>query len=187
MPRIKPIQITESEGPSRQMLETVQRNLGMVPNLLKTMAHSSAVLSGYLSFTQALSTALNAPLREQIALTVAGSNQCDYCASAHTALGAKTGVEADELARNLRAESGDIRTQAALQFARLVIEKRGLVSDEDLNNVRAAGYSESQIAEIVAVVALNTFTNYFNHVAGTEIDFPRVETSEANKETGKRN
>ena len=186
MPRIKPIQITESEGQSRQLLEEVQRNLGMVPNLLKTMAHSSAVLSGYLRFTQALSSALTAPLREQIALTVAGANRCDYCASAHTALGVKVGIDSDELTKNLKAESTDIQTQAALRFARAVVDNRGWVNDDDLSDVRNAGYSESQIAEIVAVVALNTFTNYFNHVAGTDIDFPKVDASKTKTATGNR-
>jgi uncharacterized peroxidase-related enzyme len=149
----------------------------MVPNLMKTLAQSPAALSGYLNLNQALESALTGPLREQIALAVAGVNDCSYCASAHCAIGATAGVGPDELAANLHGESQDGQTRVALQFARAVVEKRGQVSDEDLDDVRAAGYGDPQIAEIVAVVALNIFTNYFNHVAATDIDFPVVETA----------
>ena len=176
MPRIQPVQLTDAPGPSRQQLEGVQRALGMIPNLLKTMAQSPAVLSAYLGMSQALTSALTPALREQIALTVAGANYCRYCASAHTALGARVGLDADELKANLRGDAGDPRARAALRFARAVVERRGWVRDEDLTDVRAAGFSDRQVAEIVAVVALNLFTNYFNHVAATEIDFPIVET-----------
>ena len=179
MPRIQPVRVGDAEGKSRQLLEDVQRGLGLVPNLLKTMAQSPAVLGGYLGFSQALAGALTPALREQIALTVAGANQCDYCASAHTALGAKAGLSADELTANLRGESAESRTGAALRFARAVVEKRGFVSDDDLAKARAAEFGDAEIAEIVAVVALNTFTNYFNHVADTEIDFPVVKASVA--------
>ena len=177
MARIQPLQILETEGQTRQLLEGVQRGLGMVPNLLKTMAHSPSALAGYLSFSKPLSGALNPALREQIALAVAGANQCDYCASVHTALGAKTGIEPNELADNLRGESANPQTRAALTFARALVAKRGLVSDDDLNDVRAAGHGDPEIADIIAVVALNLFTNYFNHVAATDIDFPKVDTS----------
>jgi len=176
MPSIQRLRVSDSEGKSKQLLEGVQRGLGMVPNLLKTLAQSSSALAGYLSFSQALSGALTPALREQIALTVAGVNHCNYCASAHTALGAKAGIHAGELAANVRGKSGDQNVEAALRFASAIVEKRGWVSDDDLKDVRAAAYSEAQIVEIVAVVALNLFTNYFNHVAATDIDFPVVDT-----------
>ena len=177
MPRIQPVQPTQANEKSKQLLEGVQRGLGMVPNMMKTFAHSSAALAGYLNFNQALSSALTPALREQISLAVAGVNQCDYCASAHTLLGANTGLANDELAANLSGESSDDKTQAALTFARAVVEQQGKVTDGDLMLIKAAGYSDAEIVEIVAVVALNIFTNYFNHVADTEIDFPKVETT----------
>jgi uncharacterized peroxidase-related enzyme len=179
MQRIQPIQVTEAPAKSRQLLESVQQAMGMVPNLMKTLAQSPAALAGYLNLNQALGGALTGPLREQIALAVAGINGCDYCASAHCAIGAKVGVNSAELAANLHGDSQDGQTRAALKFAGAVVEKRGEVSDGDLDDVRAAGYGDSQIAEIVAVVALNIFTNYFNHVAATEIDFPVVDTAGA--------
>ncbi len=180
MPRINPINPQAAEGQARDLLDGARRKLGMVPNLFATLAHSPAALGAYLGFGEALGRAsLSAKLREQIALTVAGVNGRDYCASAHTAIGGGLGLEADELADNLAGRSGDARTAAALDFVRAIVEKRGRVTDDDLAAVRDAGFGDAEIAEMVAAVALNVFTNYFNHVADTEVDFPRVETAAA--------
>jgi uncharacterized peroxidase-related enzyme len=169
--------MSQADEKSKALLEGVKRSLGMVPNLLQTLAHSPAALNAYISINQALSQALSAPLREQIALAVAGANQCDYCASAHAALGAKAGVNEDELIANLRGTSNDEQTRAALRFALAVVKERGWVSDEELSNVRDAGFSDGEIAEIIAVTSVNIFTNYFNHVALTTVDFPHIDTS----------
>jgi AhpD family alkylhydroperoxidase len=112
-------------------------------------------------------------------LTVAGASGCDYCASAHTALGKGAGVAVDELRRNLRGRSNDGATQAALTFASKVVEQRGRVSDRDVEELRTANFSEGEIVEIVAHIGVNLFTNYFNHIAGTEIDFPVVNAAAA--------
>lgn len=176
MTRLHPIQPTQADEKTQKLLDGVQRGLGMVPNMFKTLAHSSAALSGYLSFNQALGGALTPMLREQISLAVAGANGCDYCASAHTLLGRNVGVSDAELAANLAGQSSDERTQAALSFARAVVEHRGRVASADLARIKAAGFTDADIVEIVSVVALNVFTNYFNLVAEPEIDFPIVGT-----------
>lgn len=179
MPRIKPLTHSQAPNKSRPMLERVQKALGMTPNLVATLAHSSAALQAYLGFGQAMGTGeLGAALHEQIALGVAGENTCGYCASAHTAIGKQCGLSEVELARNLSGTSDDARTAAAIEFARTIVARRGRIGDSDLAAIRDAGFSESQIVEIVASVALNIFTNYFNHIAQTEIDFPRVMVAE---------
>ena len=175
MPRIQPLDPALAEGKAKALLDGVHQALGMTPNLMRTMANSPAVLDAYLGFNKALSGGrLSAPLREQIALTVAGANGCEYCAAAHTALGAMLGLDAAELAANLDGRSADATTAAALGFALAIVGKRGWVDNDDLARVRAAGYGEGEVAEIVAAVAYNTFSNYFNHVAQTEVDFPPV-------------
>ena len=180
MARINPVNVDNTDPKTAQTLKGVEKSLGMVPNIMATMAQSPAALGAYLGFGQALGGAsISGALREQIALTVAGGNSCEYCASAHTALGKGQGVADDELTRNLQGESTDAKTQSALAFSSAIVEKRGWVSDDDLKSVRDAGYTEGEIVEIVATVAINTFTNYFNHVAGTEVDFPRVEVPQA--------
>lgn len=177
MPRIQALNLETSPAPSQPLLAVVQKKLGAVPNVLGTLAHSSAALQYYLAGNDALSGGvLPAALREQIALTTAGINECDYCASAHTLIGKGAGIADGELADNLRGRSGNAKTRAALDFTAAVVKNRGRVTDAQLQAVRAAGYDDAEVVEIVAHVALNTFTNYLNHVAGTEIDFPLVES-----------
>ena len=180
MQRISALNLDETPAASRALLEGVQRKIGIAPNLFRTMAHSSAALRAYLSQSEALSAGvLSAGIREQIALAIAGANQCDYCASAHTLMGRAAGVEDAELALNLGGRSEDPKTQAALDFARAIVQTRGRITDDRVAAVRAAGFSEAELVEIVAHVGMNIFTNYFNHIAGTEIDFPLVNTTEA--------
>jgi AhpD family alkylhydroperoxidase len=163
---------------SQELLSGVKKMLGSTPNLFTTLAHSSAALGYYVNGVVALSaTKIPGSLREQLALTVAGENSCDYCASAHTTLGKMQKIAEGELTNNLHGKSEDVRIQAALSFAKKIVELRGHVSDSDVKAVRDAGYSDVEIVEIVAVVTQNIFTNYFNHIAGTEIDFPMVSTS----------
>ncbi len=179
MARINPLTIEQAEPNTAKALQGVQKSLGVLPNLIATLAVSPASLNAYLGLGQALGTSsLSGALREQLALAVAGANSCEYCASAHTVLGGGQGVDSDELARNLNAESSDPKVQAALDFARSIAVKRGFVSDGDFNAVREAGYTDAQIVDIITVVALNTFTNYFNHIIQTENDFPKVEVPE---------
>ncbi|MEM9369241.1 MAG: carboxymuconolactone decarboxylase family protein, partial [Planctomycetota bacterium] len=144
MSRIQPVNPTQAKEKSKKLLEGVERGLGMVPNMFRTLAHSPAALAGYLNFHQALGGALTAALREQIALAVAGVNGCDYCASAHTLLGRNAGIANEELARNLAGQSSNDTTQAGLTFARAVVRSHGRVTDEDLEQIKAAGYTDAQ-------------------------------------------
>ncbi len=181
MARIQPIEIDQADGKTKSMLQNVSDSLGMVPNLMSTLAHSPAALEAYLVFGKALGGgSLTAKLREQIALTAANVNTCEYCASAHTALGKKFGIDANELQKNLHATSRDPKVEAALRFAKAVVVRQGWVTDEELEHVREAGYSDGEINEIIATTSISIFTNYFNHVAGTEVDFPIVEVGEPN-------
>ena len=173
MTRIQPNQTPDPKA--QELLAGVQKMLGRTPNMFTTMAHSSGALGVFVGALGALSGGkLSAALREQIALTVAGINGCDYCASAHTAIGKMNKIEESELAENLRAESAEPKTQAALTFARKIVEHRGRVSDADLQAVRSSGYDDGAIADIIAVTCINIFSNYFNLVAGTEVDFPLI-------------
>lgn len=175
MPRILPVDRRNAPAPTGKLLDGVEKKLGMVPNLVATMAQSPAVAQAYLAFSQALSGGvLPAPLREQIALAVGQANECGYCVAAHSAIGSSVGLTDDEVRDARSANSPDRKTEAALRFARAIVDKRGFVSDTDLEEMRTAGYSDAEVTEIIGNVALNTFTNYFNHVAETEIDFPVV-------------
>ncbi len=173
MPRIQPINKDSADTATAELLGTVQKKMGTVPNIIATMANSPAVAKAYLGFSQSLSAgSLPARLREQIALVVGETNGCNYCVAAHTALGKAAGLTEGETCDARRAVASDNKEHAALEFARQIVSEQGRVSDNDVQNVRQAGYTDGEVAEIVANVALNIFTNYFNHVAGTEVDFP---------------
>ncbi|MFN0104429.1 MAG: carboxymuconolactone decarboxylase family protein [Bryobacteraceae bacterium] len=175
MPRINPIQNNEAAAKAKDLLNAVQAKIGMTPNLMKTLAHSPAALEGYLNFSGALATgALDGQLREQIAIAVAQANSCEYCLSAHTTIGKMTGLNPEALTLSREAHSADAKRDAGLQFAQKLVIQRGVATDNDLAIVRQAGYNDAEITEIVAHVGLNVFTNYFNHVAQTDVDFPRV-------------
>ena len=116
-----------------------------------------------------------AKTREQIALAVAQANECDYCLAAHTTLGKMAGLSADQIRDSRRATSVEPKADALIRFARTVVDTKGRVSNADLQTVREAGFDDGAIAEVVAHVALNVFTNYFNQVADTDIDFPKAE------------
>ncbi len=173
MPRINPVNRDAADAATGRLLDSVQKKLGIVPNLIATMANSPAVANAYLGFSQSLSTGTLSPrLREQLALVVGETNGCQYCVAAHTALGQGAGLTEGETCDARRAVAADDKERAALEFARTIVIERGNVSDDDVDAVRQAGYTDGEIGEIVANVALNLFTNYFNHVAGTEVDFP---------------
>lgn len=165
---------------TKPTLDGIQKALGFVPNIFRLLANSPAVLTAFTSFQNALSRTLDVKTRERIALAVAEVNGCGYCVSAHTYLGlnlAKIGPE--EIALNRKGASSDAKANAAVSFAAKIAEARGHVSDADIGAVRAAGFSDAQIVEIVALVAENTFTNYLNEVAKTDIDFPVAPSANA--------
>jgi uncharacterized peroxidase-related enzyme len=172
-----PIPTVESApNASKPLLAAVKQQLGMVPNLMKVLAHSPAALGAYLGFSAATAGgALDAATRERIALAVAEANGCEYCLSAHTYLGknvAKLSAEELDAARDGR--SSDAKSQALLQFSQAIVAERGRVSDAALQTFLAAGYGPEAVVEVVANVALNVFTNYLNNVAQTTVDFPHV-------------
>jgi len=160
---------------SQLLLDVVEKQLGVVPNLFCLVGSSTAALEGYLGLNSALGRTLDAKTRERIALAVAQANGCDYCLSAHTYLGLNLAkIDDAEIALNRAGHSGDAKADAALVFARKELDTRGHISDADLAVVRRAGFSEPQVIEIVASVALNVLSNYVNNVAQTDIDFPIV-------------
>ncbi len=173
MTRIQPVTKETASPAAVKLLTAVEKSSGSIPNLIATMATSPPVAKAYLDFTRTLSGGkLPAKLREQIALAVGEANQCDYCLAAHTLMGKGAGLTDQQTCDARRGESADDGERAAIAFAQRIVNDRGNVADADVQDLRDAGYTDGEITEIVANVAVNIFTNYFNHVAGTEVDFP---------------
>ena len=128
----------------------------------------------------ALGKALDARTRERIAIAVAQVNGCDYCMSAHSYLGANLAeLDDSELARNRVGRSNDPKADVAVRFAVKVAETRGKVSEADIAELKLAGFSETDIVDIMSTVALNVLTNFLNNAVQTDIDFPVVRTKAA--------
>lgn len=175
MQRIERVEAGAATGESKELLEGVRAKFGMVPNLTEVLAGSPAALKGYLDLSGDLAQGrLEAAVREQIALVVGQENACEYCLSAHTGAARALGLDGPTIAATRRASSDDPRIDAILKFARKIVRERAHLGDEDLEEVRTAGVSDEEILEVIANVAVSTFTNYVNHIAGTEVDFPRV-------------
>ena len=173
---------TRDDAPaaSQGVLDAVNAQLGVVPNLFRLVALSPAALTGMASLSGALAKTLDVKTRERLAIATAQVNGCDYCLSAHTYLGLNLAkISPEEIALNRKGASGDPRADAAVRFGAKVAQTRGKVSAADIAAVKLAGFTEAQIIEIVAVVAENFLTNLINNVAETDIDFPVIRTAEA--------
>ncbi len=176
-----PQTIEQTHEKARPLLNAVKAKLGKAPNLYLLTAASPAALEGLLSLSGALANgALDAATRERIALAIANVNGCDYCNSAHTYL-AKTVAKLsdDEIERNREGRSNDVKADVAVSLARKIAFSRGEISDGEIARAKGAGISDAELVEIVAHVALNTFTNYLNEVFKTPVDFPVVAAKRA--------
>ena len=176
-----PVVNTAALSPDRKaVLDQIHTAFGATPNMFKTVAHSAAALKSMWASFGALGGGVIPPkLGEQIAVAVADRNACDYCLAAHTALGRKAGASAEEMAAAQAGESSDPKTAAALRFALKLVNERGQVAEADVQALRAAGFDDEHIVEIVAHVALNIFTNYVNVAFAVPVDFPSVKLRRA--------
>ncbi|HAC33283.1 MAG TPA: alkylhydroperoxidase [Gammaproteobacteria bacterium] len=175
MTRLSPLDINTADQPTRTTLKAIETKLGMLPNLLATMAHSPATLNGYLALSNTLAQgSLTARQRELIAIAVAQENGCEYCLSAHAAAASSLGIDAAAIARARAGFSEDALDSAMLAFAVAVVKENGVLNDQQIEAARQQGLSNGRILEVVTNVALNILTNYINLIADTEIDFPQL-------------
>lgn len=160
---------------SQPLLTQIQKAMGATPAMFRAVANSPAALQFMWSGFGALGAGtLGAQLGEQVAVAVANANRCHYCLAAHTALGQGAGLSSAQLAAAQVGESTDPRTAAALRFALTLVRGRGEVGEAELAALRAQGFDDEQVVELVAVVALNLFTNYVNLALQVPVDFPAV-------------
>ncbi|MFL1526705.1 carboxymuconolactone decarboxylase family protein [Pseudomonas sp. O230] len=171
MSRISALSLEHATDTTRPLLEGVQKKIGFLPNVFKTLAHAPAVLSSYLQQSATLGkTSLSATEKEAIFLATSQVNGCDYCLAAHTVFAGKAGLSAQDI---LSARNGQLNAFATL--AREITESRGHLSNEQIAAARAAGINDSKLIEVIAHVAAQTLTNYLNNAALTEIDFPAID------------
>ena len=165
-------------GKTKELFGALEHALGRVPKMIRLMAHSPTVLETYLHFNHALEqSTLSAKTRALITVAVAEANGCDYTLSLGMALRRRQGVaDADlEAARSGRAD--DARTVEILQFATSIVRRAGRVPHTEVEHLWRHGLTDGEVVDVIAAVVLNVFRNYFNLVAGTDIDSPVVRTA----------
>lgn len=175
MPRVNLVDPATATGAAKPVLDEIKGAFGSVPNMFRAVANSPAALKDMWGAFGALGAGkIDAKLGEKIAVAVADRDKCAYCLAAHTLLGKKAGASADEMVQAQEGRASDPKTAAALAFALKLVEERGQVTDADVQTLRAAGFGDGEIVEIVAHVALNLFTNYVNVALDVPVDFPSI-------------
>ncbi len=178
MARIAPVAHATATGETKALLDGVKARIGMVPNLYATVAHAPSVLKSFLEFSGGLSNGkLDAKERERIALAVGQANACQYCLSAHTAIGKSVGLSDADIAASRKGAASAQRDAAIVALATAIVARSGKLSRADLDAARAGGLDDGEIVEVLGQVVANIFTNYANHIADTDIDFPKVDLS----------
>lgn len=180
MSRINVVTNDQANSEQQALFEAIQAQIGMVPNFLKVFANSPSALRAFLGLhTIANEGVLDAQTRERIALGLAEQNTCEYCVSAHTAIGRKAGLSNAEIEANRAGGSQDAKAAIAVKFARSLAEHNGEVATGELLEVRNAGYNDAEIVEIITHVGMNVLTNILGKASRVEIDFPKVEIKKA--------
>ena len=174
MPRLNVVDPTTATGAAKEIFDGPLA--GKHFNIFKGLANSPAALKATLSLKGALAEGvLTGAEREIIALTIGELNGCEYCTAAHTTLGKMAGLTEDQTIAARKGDTlGDAKLDTFAAFVRTLHEKRGYVSNEDLDTVKAVGYDDGAIVEIIVGYAENVLTNFFNHVNESEVDFPAV-------------
>lgn len=176
MSRLTPIQANGATSELKRSLKSSHLKLGKTPNFFQVMANSPASLRAYIRADAALVRGQLTPRqREQVALAVAEINGCAYSLSAHYETGKSLGLTHDEMQLARNATAADPKAEMMLRFTQAVVLQRGEISEDDFQALVKAGFTNEQIVEIIANIALNIFSNYFNSIAKTEVDFPLLQ------------
>lgn len=168
------IQTIETAAPeAKERLEGAKKANGFIPNLLGVLANAPTALETYQTVGAiAAKGSLTAAEREVVQITAARKNDCGFCIAGHTKIAQKLVRMPDDIVEALRNTEAlsDAKLNALAVFTLAVMEKRGQVSDQELQDFLAAGYNEQNVLDVVLGVSLATLCNYANNVAQTEIN-----------------
>ncbi|SEJ79541.1 uncharacterized peroxidase-related enzyme [Dyadobacter sp. SG02] len=175
MPRIEALKPEAVPAESKPTLDMFTKNIGFTPNMMATFAASPIAFNAWAQLFGAMSKALDVKTRDSIGLVVSEVNGCNYCLTVHSYTAKHMAkLDADEIILARKGHANDSKRDAAVQFARKVIQTRGNITDADLAAVHDAGYTDENIIEIVGLVAMYSLTNFMNNVSNPDKDFPAV-------------
>ena len=177
MSRINAVNKEKATPKVKEIFHQLESKLGKTPNIFLNLGNSEAALQGFMSLSDAANhTSIDQKLREKIALLVAQTNNCNYCLSAHSAIAKTLGIQDEDILKARECQAKDPKSQAILKFSKIVVDKKGHVSDQDVTTMKDAGVTDKELTEIMLLISLNMFSNYFNHVTDPKIDFPVAPT-----------
>ncbi len=176
MPNMPQIDPKAATGATREAFDEATRQFGGVINLFRVAGNAPNVLNGFLALNRHLNDGIELTGRqvEQVAMLVSALNRCDYCVNVHMKVGQMQGASEEEMLAAMAGNAEDAPTQALLDYTDEVVRRRGLVSEQTLARVRAAGFSDKALLETIGVIGLYTLIQYVRHVADPEHDFPAV-------------
>lgn len=178
MSRIAVLEDRSANVEQKILLETIRVQRQVVPNFLRILAHSPSALEAFLGLSDISDNGtLDVRTRERIALALAQANGCKYCVSAHTAIGRRRGLFGNDMAAARNGDSEDAQAAVAVRFALSLMAKCGDVDVLELAEMRTAGYSDSDIVEVIVHVGMNFLTNILAKSSRVDIDFPEVALS----------
>lgn len=173
MSKLKTLTREQASAESQAIFDQLKEKVGKVPNVYATIGNSSKALGGLLGLADQLSQGeFDGKETEAVALAVAEANNCDYCLAAHTTVGKMQGLSETETVEIRTGEIKDEQLKALTDLAKEITVSRGKPEAATVEKFYGAGYNSAALAELITLVAVNTITNYTNHIAGTEIDFP---------------
>lgn len=171
MTRFEALTPDTATGAAKDMLADIVERHGSASRMLSTMAHSPAVLGGYLGLNKAMKRAkLDRRVSERISLAVQEVQGCALCLGAHERSARSLGVSEEEIALARKGTSADPAVAAMVEFGLRVYTSPATITGEQVAALRRHGYGDREIADVVGVVAINIMTGAFNLVAGLEPD-----------------
>lgn len=156
----------------REVLENVEKAYGFVPNMIATMVESPQAAKAYTTLSGLFGeTSLTATEQQVVALASSRANNCEYCVAAHSTIAGMQKVD-DEVVAALRDNQPipDDKLEALRQLTTKLVDKRGWLSDADIEAFEAAGYGRQQVIEVILGLAMKTLSNYTNHIAAPALD-----------------
>ncbi len=173
MAQLEIMKYEDASVEAKSLFDGIKKKLGRVPNIYATIGHSPVALKAVLDFGDALKGGeFKDQEVEAVALSIAQENDCGYCLAAHTAIAKMSGLTEEQTIQMRTGTVTDEKLKALTSLAKEIVVTRGRPSQATLDEFFAVGYSQAALVELVALVALNTFTNYFNHITEPVIDFP---------------
>ncbi len=179
MSRVATIKQEEATGLVKSLYTTLISRIGHVPNIFLTMANSPEALAAFVQMQKcAAMSSLPEDIKSYISLAMAEANECQYCLSAHSAIAKSIGLQESDILKARSGAADNKKNDQILKFVKSVVQKRGAVSDKEVQDLKAQGVTDREICDIILLISLNNFSNYFNKINNTDIDFPPIQKLE---------